>query len=140
MTASISRILLAIVALGALLGGAYLVLGAGFWNRGLPEGLIQANGRIEGDHLTVASKFPGRIQELRVHEGDNVTAGQVMVRIDDVQTRARVDQAQHAWAAIEAQVQSAHTALAVLNLEVPLAIESAQSSGKGQSRRARSPS
>ena len=127
MTASISRILLAIVALGALLGGAYLVLSAGFWNRGLPEGLIQANGRIEGDHLTVASKFPGRIQELRVHEGDNVTAGQVMVRIDDVQTRARVDQAQHAWAAIEAQVQSAHTALAVLNLEVPLAIESAQS-------------
>ena len=127
MKASNSRILLAIVALGALLGGAYLVWGAGFWNRGLPEGLIQANGRIEGDHLTVASKFPGRIQELRVHEGDNVTAGQVMVRIDDVQTRARVDQAQHAWAAIEAQVQSAHTALAVLNLEVPLAIESAQS-------------
>lgn len=43
------------------------------------------------------------------------------------QTRARVDQAQHGWAAIEAQVQAAHTALAVLNLEVPLAIESAQS-------------
>lgn len=111
----------------ALLVGGYLVVGAGFWNRGLPEGLIQANGRIEGDHLTVASKFPGRIEALLVREGDTVTAGQVMVRIDDVQTRARVDQAQHGWAAIEAQVQSAHTALAVLNLEVPLAIEAAQS-------------
>jgi membrane fusion protein YbhG len=111
----------------ALLGGGYLVAGTGIWNRGLPEGLIQANGRIEGDHLTIASKFPGRIQELLVREGDNVTAGQVMVRIDDVQTRTRVDQAQQAFAAIEAQVQAAHTTLAVLNLEVPLAIESAQS-------------
>jgi HlyD family secretion protein len=119
----------ALIAAGlvALLAGGYLVVGAGFWNRGLPEGLIQANGRIEGDHLTIASKFPGRIQELLVREGDTVTAGQVMVRIDDVQTRARVDQAQQAWAAIEAQVQAAHTTLAVLNLEVPLSIESAQS-------------
>jgi HlyD family secretion protein len=127
MKAVPSRLLLATVAVAVLLGGGYLVLGAGLWNRGLPEGLIQVNGRIEGDHLTVASKFPGRIQELLAREGDHVTAGQVMLRIDDVQTRARVDQARHAWAAIEAQVQSAHTALAVLNLEVPLAIESAQS-------------
>jgi HlyD family secretion protein len=118
-----------ILALGliAALGASYGVLATAFWHRGLPEGLIQANGRIEGDHLTVASKFPGRIQELFVREGDNVIAGQVMLRIDDVQTRARVDQAQHAWSATEAHVQSAHTGLAVLNLEVPLAIESAQS-------------
>jgi len=118
---------LVVAGLVALLAGGYLVVGAGFWNRGLPEGLIQANGRIEGDHLTIASKFPGRIQELLVREGDTVTAGQVMIRIDDVQTRARVDQAQHGWEALEAQVQAAHTALAVLNLDVPLAIESAQS-------------
>ena len=121
------RGVLIIIGVMALVGGGYLVLGAGLWNRGLPEGLIQVNGRIEGDHLTVASKFPGRIHELLVREGDNVTSGQVMVRIDDIQTRARVDQARHAWEATEAQVQSAHTALAVLNLEVPLAIESAQS-------------
>ncbi|HSB44709.1 MAG TPA: efflux RND transporter periplasmic adaptor subunit [Nitrospira sp.] len=118
---------LIVTGLVALLGGGYLVAWTGFWNRGLPEGLIQVNGRMEGDHLTIASKFPGRIQELLVREGDNVTTGQIMVRIDDVQTRARVDQTQQAFAAIEAQVQAAHTTLAVLNLEVPLAIESAQS-------------
>ena len=121
------RFVIVMVGLGALLAGGFLFLAAGFWNRGLPEGLIQANGRIEGDHLTVASKFPGRIQELLVREGDSVTFRQVMVRIDDVQTRAKVDQAQHAWSATESQVQAAHTSLAVLNLEVPLAIESAQS-------------
>jgi energy-coupling factor transporter ATP-binding protein EcfA2 len=58
--------LLVILGLMALLGGGYLVLAAGFWNRGLPEGLIQVNGRIEGDHLTIASKFPGRIQVVEV--------------------------------------------------------------------------
>ena len=121
------RHILVLIVLVVLFGGGYLVLGAGFWSRGLPEGLIQVNGRIEGDHLTVASKFPGRIQELLVREGANVTMGQVMVRIDDVQARSRVDQARHGWEATEAKVQSAHTALAVLNLEVPLAIESAQS-------------
>lgn len=122
-----NRLVLA-VALGAvLLGAAAYLLVLLLRPDGLPEGLIQANGRIEGDHLTVASKFPGRIQALLVREGDSVKTGQVMVRIDDVQTRSRVDQARHGWEATEAQVQSAHTALAVLNLEVPLAIESAQS-------------
>src|SRR5688500_19409800 len=94
---------LVLIVLVVLLGGGYLVLGAGFWSRGLPEGLIQVNGRIEGDHLTVASKFPGRIQELLVREGANVTMGQVMVRIDDVQTRSRVDQARHGWEATRSE-------------------------------------
>jgi len=111
---------------GFLVLGVGLVLAFGrLWNERLPEGLIQANGRIEGDHITVASKFPGRVEALRAREGDAVTAGQVLIRLEDTQTRARVEQARQAFQAVEAQVQSAHNALAVLNLEVPLAIESA---------------
>jgi HlyD family secretion protein len=94
-------------------------------SRSLPEGLIQANGRIEGDHVTIASKFAGRVQELLAREGDNVTATQTLVRLDDSQTRARVEQARRGFEALESQVQSAHTSLAVLNLEVPLAVETA---------------
>ncbi len=94
-------------------------------SHGLPEGLIQANGRIEGDHITIASKFAGRVQELLAREGDTVHAGQVLVRLDDVQTRTRVEQARRGFEALESQVQAAHTSLAVLNLEVPLAIETA---------------
>lgn len=78
-------------AVAALMG--YLALNQWAWNSTLPEGLIQANGRIEGDHVTVASKFPGCVQELLAREGDRVKAGQVLVRLDDVQTRARVEQA-----------------------------------------------
>src|SRR5574341_884762 len=95
-------------------------------SQGLPEGLIQANGRIEGDHVTIASKFAGRVQELLVREGDTVTARQVLVRLDDSQTQARVEQARRGFEAFEAQVQATHTSLAVLNLEVPLSIEAAE--------------
>ncbi len=113
-------IALVAVVIGAAVGVSRLVL-----NRGLPEGLIQANGRIEGDHVTVASKFPGRIEELLVREGDTVAARQTLIRLDDVQVRAKVEQATQAVAALEAKVQAAHTELAVLNLDVPLAIEAA---------------
>jgi HlyD family secretion protein len=95
-------------------------------NSGLPDGLIQANGRIEGDHVTIASKFPGRVVELSAREGDTVVRDQRVVRLDDVQTRAKVEQARRLVDMIEAQVQAAHASLAVLNLEVPLAIEAAQ--------------
>jgi len=94
-------------------------------SHGLPDGLIQANGRIEGDHITIASKFAGRVQELLAREGDTVHAGQALVRLDDVQIRTRVEQARRGFEAFESQVQTAHTSLAVLNLEVPLAIETA---------------
>lgn len=113
---------------------AFMALDRLVWHRGLPEGLIQANGRIEGDHVTIASKFPGRIAELRAREGDSVARDQPLVILDDVQTRARVEQARRLVDMLEAQVEAAHTALAVLNLEVPLGIEAA--SAKVDSARA----
>jgi HlyD family secretion protein len=109
----------------ALAAGAYLAYDRWVLNDGLPEGLIQANGRIEGDHVTVSSKFPGRVRELLVREGATVTAGQVLIRLDDSQASARVHQAKHAAEAVEAQAEAAHTQLALLNLEVPLSIEAA---------------
>jgi HlyD family secretion protein len=69
--------------------GTFFLLDRFVWNQRLPEGLIQPNGRIEGDHVTVASKFPGRIQQLLVREGATVTVGQVLIRLDDSQARRR---------------------------------------------------
>ncbi|MDF0677183.1 MAG: efflux RND transporter periplasmic adaptor subunit [Nitrospira sp.] len=126
-------IITAIAVVVAMLIG-YTTLSRLFWDSGLPEGLIQANGRIEGDHVTIASKFPGRIAELRAREGDSVARDQPLVILDDVQTRARVEQARRLVDMLEAQVEAAHTALAVMNLEVPLGIEAA--SAKVDSARA----
>lgn len=117
--------ILALPLLAVVAGAGYLALDRWVLNSGLPDGLIQANGRIEGDHVTVASKFPGRIHELLAREGDTVEAGQVLVRLHDDQTKARVEQARQAVAARDADREAAHGDLAVLNLDVPLAIEAA---------------
>lgn len=92
----------------------------------LPQGLIQANGRIEGDHVTIAGKFQGRIKKLLVREGDAVKKGQVVAVMDDSQVQARVKQASKALAVMAAQVKAAQTSLALLKKEVPLAIKIAE--------------
>lgn len=89
---------------------------------GVPEGLIQANGRIEGDLVSVASKVPGRIVRIDVREGDSVKEGQVLARLDDAQLRARVEQAAAAVATLEAQLASADSALDLLRNEVPVRV------------------
>ncbi|MCA1957645.1 MAG: efflux RND transporter periplasmic adaptor subunit [Nitrospira sp.] len=125
MTLGWKRLGMAVLVMG-LATGAYLALDRWIGDDGLPDGLIQANGRIEGDHITVSSKFPGRVRELLAREGATVAAGQVLIRLDDSQADARVRQAKRAVEVLEAQVEAAHTQLAVLNLEVPLMIEAAQ--------------
>ena len=70
---------------------------AGWWFYGrvvpLPDDLIQANGRIEGDHYIVDGKASGRIMKLNAREGDLVKKGQVMVQLDDSQVSAEVTRA-----------------------------------------------
>lgn len=113
---------IAVIALVAFFTAYRMIAGAG----ALPEGLIQANGRMEGDHIIVASKFAGRIAKLNVREGDTVADGQVLAVLEDAQASARVSQARAAVAVLEAQVQAGRTGLAVLRKEVPLAIDGAQ--------------
>jgi HlyD family secretion protein len=76
----------------------------------LPAGLIQANGRIEGDHYAVAGKVPGKVVELLAREGDAIAQGQVLLRLDDRQIRARVEQAKQGLAAITPQLATAQRA------------------------------
>lgn len=116
-------VVIGIIAL-LLIGGVIIALR--FVQRGLPEGLIQANGRIEGDRVSVASKFPGRISRLLVHEGDSVTNGQVLALLEDTQVQAKVSQTRAAVAALAAQLKAARTSLEVMKQDVPLGIEIAQ--------------
>ena len=113
----------------AILLGGSAVAAWWLWGRQkpLPEGLIQANGRIEGDHYTVASKVAGRIVRLLAHEGDWVKTGQTLIKLDDVQIRARVEQARAAVEASKAQLKAARTDLATLKKAVPLEINTATS-------------
>jgi HlyD family secretion protein len=110
----------------ALIVALYLAYGWWVDSNRLPEGLIQASGRIEADDVTVASKFAGRVEQLLAREGDVVTAGQMVVVLDDVQVRARAEQATAAVDASWAQVKAAESALAAFKQEVPLSIENAE--------------
>ncbi len=75
-----------------LLGIVTLVVGIYFLTRKkpLPEGLIQVNGRIEGDVILISSKYNGKIKHLFAREGDNVQQNQIVVTLDDPETRARL--------------------------------------------------
>ncbi len=59
-------------------------------------------GTLEGEEVAIASELGGRIVEMRVEEGDNVTVGEVLVRLDDAEARAQCAQARAAVAAAEA--------------------------------------
>ena len=111
-----------ILALAAIVTAAYLSYRHWFYQPPFPDGLIQANGRIEGDQIAVASKFPGRIASLLVREGAQVQAGQVMAVLDDTQIRARAAQAREALAALDARIQAGRTGLEVFRQEVPLSV------------------
>ena len=105
--------------------GSLLLASWWFWGyqEPLPEGLVQANGRIEGDHYTVASKMPGRISQLAAREGDSVKKGQILATLDDAQVQAKVGQALAAMDAQKARLKAANMALAVIKQEVPLKVE-----------------
>lgn len=53
-----------------------------FQPKHLGEGFASGNGRIEAVEIDIAAKTPGRIKDILVNEGDFVTAGQVLARMD----------------------------------------------------------
>jgi HlyD family secretion protein len=61
---------------------------------GLPDGIAAGNGRLEANELFISSKFPGRIKEVLVNEGDTVTPGQVVARLDTEELEANLRQAE----------------------------------------------
>lgn len=69
-----------------------------------PQTLI-APGRVEPtrDAVKLAFEGSGRIAEILVDEGDNVTAGQVLARLDDRLAKARVQAAEAALAQAKAR-------------------------------------
>lgn len=93
---------------------ALLIWKVFFASPSLPASIIGLSGRIEGDDSAVAPKTSGKILEVTVREGDTVTAGQVIARLDDAQVRAREDQSKAALADAQAKMQGAHDQIAVL--------------------------
>jgi HlyD family secretion protein len=81
-------ILIAIVAAAVW----YFTLGQGSSS----NGALAASGTIEGTQVVIAPEISGRVKEVLVQEGDQVQAGQELIRFDDTLLQAQLSQAQAA--------------------------------------------
>lgn len=59
----------------------------------LPPGIASGNGRIEAVAIDVSARTGGRIREILVREGEMVTAGQTVARMDTQQLEAQLREA-----------------------------------------------
>jgi len=83
-----------------------------------PANTIVLSGRVEGDDSAVSGKATGRLLEIKVREGDEVKAGDVIAVLDDQQVRSRVEQAQARLAQSEAHLESGRRQIAVLEDQI----------------------
>jgi HlyD family secretion protein len=130
------RLLIPIVVVLAGVGG-YFLWKHFFSAPEIPKSIVALSGRIEGDDSAVAAKASGRITEIRVREGDQVKAGDIIAVIDDEQIRAREQQAQSAVEQAEAQVRLARQQIAMLNEQLnesQLQVVQARQASQGQVR------
>ncbi|MCS6952393.1 MAG: efflux RND transporter periplasmic adaptor subunit [Bryobacterales bacterium] len=73
---------------------------------GGPRIVLNATGYIVAAHkIELASKVMGRVAWIGVDKGDKVKAGQVIVRLEDDEYRAQLQQARGQLAALEARLQ-----------------------------------
>lgn len=92
----------------------------------IPAGLERSNGRLEVERIEVAAKYPGRIIELPVREGDIVKTGDLIARQDSTElvaqrgaveaARQRAGQAMQR-AAAETEVRKVQARIAQLELD-----------------------
>lgn len=92
-------VLVAVVAVAA--GVGYRLMES---NGALPPQFASGNGRIEATEVDVATKLAGRLKSVEAHEGDMVTAGQILARMDTDDLNAQLNEAQARLAqAVEAK-------------------------------------
>jgi HlyD family secretion protein len=95
------KIIAAILAIGLVAVAGWQMLGPGVGS-GAGASELKASGTIEADEYRVSAQTGGRIQSLLADEGDDVTAGQVLVRLDDALLAAEMKKAKAALSAAQA--------------------------------------
>ncbi len=114
-----SLLLLLVVLGGAAAGGGYV-----WWQHlhpPLPFGISVGNGRVEADEIDIATKYAGRVAELRADIGDLVDAGQIVARMDTKELQQSLSKAQAQAEQAQHVVDQAHANLAQLQSQKTLA-------------------
>lgn len=93
----------------------------------LPAGFSAGNGRLEANQIYVASKYPGRVAEVLVNEGDTINPGQVVARMDTTALEAQLLEA-------EAQIQASRDARAAAQAQVDVKVANYDYAAKQNAR------
>ena len=89
-----AAVISAIVVVGLIAaGGGYLL-----WKQheaaALPKGIVGINGRLEATQVDIATKIAGRVIEIVPQEGDMVSVGSVVARLDKAELEAQLQMGQ----------------------------------------------
>ncbi len=95
-----------------------------------PPGFAKSNGRLEAERVDIATKYPGRIKEVLVKEGDQVSEGQILARMDTSEVEAQLREATAAIVQSERQLDQAIALLAQRSSELALATRELERSTK----------
>jgi HlyD family secretion protein len=110
-------------------------VGLRYWLTRPDDSVIELSGRIEGYETDLGAKVGGRVAEVTVREGDRVTPGQVIARLDDAELQAQLAAAQSRVAATQQQVSQAQLQIAVIESQIQeaqLALQQSQGDAAGR--------
>lgn len=123
------KLLPAVLLLAALAGGGWYVYQQRHQS-GLPAGFTQSNGRLELNRFDVASLYPGRVQKMRVDEGSEVKAGDVLAELSSETSTSRVEaakaqkqRAEESTARADAEIKAYEQRLKVAQLDLDNALQ-----------------
>ncbi|CAK6699790.1 HlyD family secretion protein [Synechococcus sp. CBW1107] len=106
-----------------LLAGAGVALAAAglagwLWLGRSGPGPVRLSGRIEGYETDLGARIGGRVAEVTVREGERVKPGQLLVRLDDEEVRARLRGTQARLAAARQQLNQARSQVDVFDSQI----------------------
>lgn len=89
-----------------------------FQSQGLGEGFVSGNGRIEATEIDISTKLPGRVEAVLVSEGDFVSSGQVLARMQVDTLTAQHEEALAGYREAEFAVAAARAQIALRESDV----------------------
>jgi HlyD family secretion protein len=96
-------------------------LGTFFFFRNKPEGKpgwLRVSGRLEGYETNVGAKIAGRVESISNREGEEVKAGQLLVKLSDADIQAQLRGATARWEQSHESIKEAEAQLAAAREQV----------------------
>jgi multidrug resistance efflux pump len=91
----------------------------------IPGGALTASGTVETTEISIASELAGKVQEVKVTEGDNVKAGDALFVLDSALLKAQRNVAAAGLETAKSAAVTAEAAVASAQIQVEIALNAA---------------